>query len=74
MSALPKIFAAKKSRASYSAPLVSSMLALFWATLVLAGVIGVSSVTRSEVSAMYGPPSPDSDKAEAESEPVDNSN
>jgi hypothetical protein len=41
------------------------MLALFWATIVLAGVMGVSRIQRSEVNAMQGPPSPPSEDGES---------
>ena len=56
MSPFPATTEFKKRRAPGSAPLVGSMLAILYAGLVLAGVMGVSHVMSEETHAMQGPP------------------
>lgn len=56
MSPFPTISELNKRRAPGSAPLVSSMLAIVYAGLALAGVMGVSRMMTNEAEAMQGPP------------------
>jgi hypothetical protein len=67
MSPIPTLSAAKRRRAFSSSPLASSMIALFWATLLLVGVMGASEMAHNDVSAMQGPPSADIESPDLDS-------
>ena len=61
MSPFPALSELYKRRAPGSAPLVSSMFAILYAGLVLAGVMGASHMMTDEAQAMQGPPAAEAD-------------
>ncbi|MFT4710970.1 MAG: hypothetical protein ACJAZ8_000235 [Planctomycetota bacterium] len=56
MSPFPTLSELNKRRAPGSAPLASSMLAIFYAGLALTCVLGASRMLTDEAQAMQGPP------------------